>query len=218
MGERDKALDSTELTRRLAAMAEMQERHNQRVHRDWARQGHAYYRAVWIECAELLEHYGWKWWKRQNANLEQVKLEVVDIWHFGLSELIRAGRTPGDLASRFAAALAQPPPADFRAAVEALAASSLRARTFDLEAFCGVLLALPLDFNALYETYIAKNVLNAFRQTHGYQQGAYRKIWAGREDNAHLAELRRDMDSARDDFPAALAAALEARYAATDQT
>ena len=28
----------------------------------------------------------------QSADLEQVKLEIVDIWHFGLSELIRDGR------------------------------------------------------------------------------------------------------------------------------
>ena len=35
-----------------------------------------------------MDHYGWKWWKKQSPDTEQVKLELVDIWHFGLSQLI----------------------------------------------------------------------------------------------------------------------------------
>ncbi len=76
----------------LAAMAELQDALNVNVHPQWRDQGHAYYRAIWVECAELLDHYGWKWWKHQHTDLEQVKLEIVDIWHFGLSQLIREGR------------------------------------------------------------------------------------------------------------------------------
>ena len=74
--------------RQLAAMAELQDALNVNVHPQWRDQGHAYYRAIWVECAELLDHYGWKWWKHQHTDLEQVKLEIVDIWHFGLSQLI----------------------------------------------------------------------------------------------------------------------------------
>ena len=73
-------------------MAELQDALNVNVHPQWRDQGHAYYRAIWVECAELLDHYGWKWWKHQHTDLEQVKLEIVDIWHFGLSQLIREGR------------------------------------------------------------------------------------------------------------------------------
>ena len=42
---------------KLATMAEMQERHNLLVHPQWASQGHDYYRAIWVECAELLDHF-----------------------------------------------------------------------------------------------------------------------------------------------------------------
>lgn len=203
------------IAKRLAIMADLQERHNLRVHPQWIRQGHDYYRAVWVECAELLDHYGWKWWKRQEANMDQVRLEIVDIWHFGLSELIRSGAAGGCLAHRLQAALERQPPADFRCAVEALAAACLRTRAFDLDAFAGVLLALPLDFDELYEMYVAKNVLNMFRQQHGYQSGEYRKVWSGREDNEHLVELTRSMDTDAESFPADLAAALATRYAAS---
>ena len=212
------------IAQRLATMAAMQERHNLHVHPQWTRQGHDYYRAVWVECAELLDHYGWKWWKRQEPNLEQVKLEIVDIWHFGLSELIRAGEVgPGaevdersmGLAVRLQAALERPPPGEFRAAVEALAGACLSTRKFDLDAFAGVLLALPFGFDELYEMYVAKNVLNVFRQENGYASGEYRKVWNGREDNEHLAELTRGMDTATESFPADLAEALARRYAAS---
>ncbi|MXY55416.1 MAG: dUTP diphosphatase [Gammaproteobacteria bacterium] len=194
-------------------MAAMQRRHNEQIHAEWAEQGHEYYRAVWVECAELLDHYGWKWWKRHSVNREQAVLEVVDIWHFGLSELIRAGAVNRTLASRLLTSLADPSAADFRLAVEELARSSLSSRGFDIEAFAGVMRALPLTFDELYETYVAKNVLNVFRQANGYGSGEYRKVWDGREDNEHLSELVGALDTGADSFPQDLAAALASRYA-----
>ncbi|MDE0659669.1 MAG: dUTP diphosphatase [Gammaproteobacteria bacterium] len=199
--------------KRIASMAAMQRRHNEQIHAEWAEQGHEYYRAVWVECAELLDHYGWKWWKRHSVNREQAVLEVVDIWHFGLSELIRAGAVNRTLASRLLTSLADPSAADFRLAVEELARSSLSSRGFDIEAFAGVMRALPLTFDELYETYVAKNVLNVFRQANGYGSGEYRKVWDGREDNEHLSELVGALDTGADSFPQDLAAALASRYA-----
>ena len=202
--------------RRLAVMADMQENHNQLVHPQWASQGHAYYRAVWVECAELLDHFGWKWWKKQDIQLDQVKLEIVDIWHFGLSELLRAKQVDHNLAARLAALLDDPEldgPSDFRLAVEALAQSSLATHAFDLAAFVAVMRTLPLGLDELYETYVGKNVLNAFRQRHGYRSGEYRKVWNGREDNEHLTELVQNMDTSAATFPADLARALAVRYA-----
>jgi hypothetical protein len=46
---------------------------------------------------------------------------------------------------------------------------------------------LNLSGDELHEMYIAKNVLNLFRQDHGYQEGTYRKVWNGKEDNEVLA-------------------------------
>ena len=212
VGDVDDVGDVDEMWRCVAAMAAMQERHNRLVHPQWAAQGHEYYRAVWVECAELLEHFGWKWWKRQVADLEQTKLEVIDIWHFGLSELMREGRLQRRIAEQLALALAKPP-GDFRLAVEALALSSLATRSFDVDAFAAVMRALGLGFGELYRIYIGKNVLNAFRQTHGYQSGSYRKVWDGREDNEHLVELASALDARAKTFPDDLAAALAARYA-----
>jgi len=201
----------------LAAMAQLQIALNENVHREWRTQGHPYYRAVWVECAELLDHYGWKWWKHQVTDVEQVKLEVIDIWHFGLSELIRAGTVrvdyvDGDVVAAFTDRLGSNASLDFRAAVEELAEKSLAQRSFPVAAFVDVMTALPMSFAELYRTYVGKNVLNNFRQANGYQAGAYIKIWRGREDNEHLFELVRSLDHLSATFSADLYRALEVRY------
>jgi len=204
--------------RQLTTMAELQDALNVNVHPQWREQRHAYYRAIWVECAELLDHFGWKWWKHQRPDLDQVKLEVVDIWHFGLSELIRdrridATRVDADVVAAFESAGSFG--GDFRAAVETLAEQTLASRGFPIDAFCAVMAALPIDLDELFRIYVGKNVLNNFRQAKGYKSGDYVKIWQGREDNEHLFELVGALDARSSEFPSELYRALEARYAAS---
>ena len=202
----------------LRNMATLQDRHNRQVHAEWRDQGYEYYRAVWVECAELLDHIGWKWWRRQQPDIEQARLEVVDIWHFGLSDLLRANAVNDALADRMAARAnaseSADQCADLRAAVEALALATLTHQSFDIEAFVDVMNALPMRLDELHDIYVGKNVLNAFRQDHGYRDGSYVKIWNGREDNAHLAEIAVRLDVSQSSYADDLYAALEARYAA----
>ena len=46
----------------LRVMLEMQDAMNAHVNPEWRSAGNAWYRAIWTECAEMLDHYGWKWW------------------------------------------------------------------------------------------------------------------------------------------------------------
>jgi dimeric dUTPase (all-alpha-NTP-PPase superfamily) len=199
----------------LLNMLTLQDRMNTKVHPEWVQQRFAWYRAIWIECAELMEHYGYKWWKKQQPDLEQVRLEVIDIWHFGLSALLGEGAPPAAIADRIGAELAEYryKGQDVRTATEALAAHALTAQGFSVPLFWDLLHAAGLDFDQLHRSYVGKNVLNFFRQDHGYQQGTYRKQWAGREDNEHLVELLATLDGNRADLTDALYAALAARYA-----
>ncbi len=216
------AAEQMGITEQLAAMAELQDSLNRNVHPAWRTQGHQYYRAIWIECAELLDHFGWKWWKHQRPDLDQVKLEIVDIWHFGLSEMIRDGsidhsaaharpRIDEHVVAAFADWSRQP--RDFREAVETLAQQTLAQRGFPVAAFVDVMAALPIDLDELYRIYVGKNVLNVFRQANGYRSGAYVKVWQGREDNEHLFELVGTLDAGSRSFYDELYRALETRYA-----
>ena len=183
-------MQSDDATSMLMTMASLQEEHNVQVHAEWKEQGYDYYRAIWVECAEMLDHFGWKWWKKQESDIDQVKLELVDIWHFALSELIRSDQLNTSLGEE----LAKVEPIDstpetFRKAIEALAASSLQSRSFRMSDFTNAMRTLPMDLKELFALYVGKNVLNRFRQDHGYKEGSYRKLWAGREDNEHLIEI-----------------------------
>ncbi|HEY5647668.1 MAG TPA: dUTP diphosphatase [Pseudomonadales bacterium] len=200
----------------LRTMAEMQEAHNRHVHPEWRTQGYEYYRAIWVECAELLDHFGWKWWKQQRADLDQVKLEIVDIWHFALSDLLRAERLTNDLAALlvFEPDAGDGDPVRFRAAVERLALTTLAERAFVMAPFAELMRALPMGYEELFRMYVGKNVLNNFRQDHGYKTGEYQKQWHGREDNEHLVEVLEGLSCDPEEVPANLYSALKARYPA----
>ena len=69
----------------MSQVAQMQDAMNSRVSETWRTNNYEWYRAIWVECAEMLDHHGWKWWKHQEIDVPQVQLELVDIFHFGLS-------------------------------------------------------------------------------------------------------------------------------------
>ena len=179
----------------LRTMVVLQRSHNEKVHPEWDQQGYPFTRAIWIECAELMDHFGWKWWKHQDADLDQVKLELVDIWHFGLSALMiqHEDQVVDAVADEVVRAENSVEQTDFREAVEALSLTALQGR-FSILAFASAMRALPMSFEDLYTIYVAKNVLNVFRQENGYKEGTYLKSWAGREDNEHLTELAQTLN------------------------
>lgn len=197
----------------LRTMLELQDSMNTKVHSEWRTQGFEWYRAIWIECGELLDHYGWKWWKKQQPDVPQVELELIDIWHFGLSILLQSGRAVDELLVKIESELviATDEP-DFRLDLEAFAEATLRTRSFDIGAFGRLMAGINMTFEQLFVGYVGKNVLNFFRQDHGYQDGSYIKIWNGREDNEHLVDAVAELDTSLPTFSDDLYKALEARY------
>ena len=198
----------------LVNMLTMQHRMNTRVHEDWINQQFEWYRAIWIECGELMDHYGYKWWKKQEPDMDKVRLEAIDIWHFGLSALFTPGATVERIAADIETALSdhQPQSVDVRTATESLAENSLATKGFSVTCFWDLMIAAGLSFDDLYTAYVGKNVLNFFRQDNGYKEGTYQKTWAGREDNEHLVELVGTLNTDDEGFADALYVALTDRY------
>ena len=194
-------------------MLNMQNKMNQKVHADWPAQNFEWFRAIWIECGELVDHYGYKWWKKQTPDMDQVNLEVIDIWHFGMSALFK-GQSIDDIAEAMEAALDG---YTYRGqgvieATEALAQNSLETKSFSVALFWDLLNACKLSFDELYRQYVGKNVLNFFRQDNGYKAGTYIKQWQGREDNEHLVELLAELDASADNFADNVYQGLSQRY------
>lgn len=196
----------------LKVMLELQNAMNTRVHSEWREQGFEWYRAIWIESAELMDHYGWKWWKHQKPDVEQVKLELIDIFHFGLSILLVHKTSIESIAEQVSDAIKVDESVDFKNALEAFTAHTLNEKDFSVSLFVRLLKGMEMTFEDLYSGYVGKNVLNFFRQDHGYQDGTYKKIWDGREDNEHLVELVAELDVSDAQFSAKLYQSLKTRY------
>ena len=201
------------MKKQLLVMLEMQDAMNARVNPDWRGADNAWYRAIWTECAEMLDHYGWKWWKHQQPDLEQVQLELVDILHFAMSDYLLREADNHAVAARIEAELSRPNPGDdIRVAIEVMAQSTIAQKSMHFSDFSTVMNLIEMDFDALYRSYVGKNVLNFFRQDHGYKDGSYIKVWQGREDNEHLVDVLNQLNSNDSSFRDEVYQGLAARY------
>ena len=197
----------------VTTMLDMQNAMNSKVHSDWFDKNFEWYRAIWIECGEMLDHYGWKWWKHQQPELEQVKLELVDIFHFGLSCRINGRDSFEALASQLVDEMSNPSTGEnFPVTLESLAAYALTDKAFDAQSFAGCMQQIDMPFEELFCSYVGKNTLNFFRQDHGYKDGSYIKVWNGKEDNEHLVEVLNSLDASSTTFRDDVYQGLKSRY------
>lgn len=214
-------------TAQLQTMFQLQAAMNYRVDPNWTDARYPYLRAVVVEAAEAIEHHGWKWWKQQHRDLGQLQMELVDIWHFLLSEiLLRNGGDEDKARLYLEAAYERQSPTrrlqfdgqeysleelELLDLLQALIGTAAAGRV-ELGLFAEIMSGCELDWPELYKQYVSKNVLNFFRQDHGYQEGTYRKIWNGREDNEVLVEVMATLDAEDPSFKDSLHALLEAAY------
>ena len=198
----------------VQTMLDLQDKMNTKVHPKWREQGYEWYRAAWIECAELMDHAGYKWWKHAEPDTEQIQLEVVDIWHFGMSALLVSSEHNDTLAADIVEDLSAESDASLTLleASEALASACITSESFSTSAFLNLMRASGLSFDQLYRMYVGKNVLNFFRQDHGYKDGSYVKVWDGREDNEHLSDILSGLDASDPGFADAVYKGLSGSY------
>lgn len=186
-------------------------------------------RCIYMECAEMIDSFAWKHWKNIAADPDwaNLQIEVVDVWHFVMSQVLQEykRRNLGTL-EEAANAIAIMPFyemlhdeaegfADERlvmAQVESVMRDALDSKT-DLTKLLADFFELVrmsnLDLAALYRLYVGKNILNQFRQDHGYKDGSYIKVWNGEEDNVVMKRL---WETNGDMTPEELYAGLEAAY------
>jgi len=186
-------------------------------------------RCIYLECAELIESYPWKHWKDIDAPADyaNIKIEAVDIWHFIISQgledyKIKNLGTIEDLAKQIHKL---PNYTDFIAPIKATekeyyqqikVVETLIKTLFCtdstealMEAFIEVAIQSGLNLDTLYTLYVGKNILNKFRQNHGYKEGTYQKIWEGKEDNVIMQNI---LEHNKDILPDTLYHTLEGLY------
>ena len=221
---------------KIKAMLTLQQQLNDATNgKDWE-SGHTQHgksidwrRCIYLEAAELIESYPWKHWKNIDAkpDYENIKIEAVDIWHFVMSEALRLYKVK-EKGSIEDLAIAISQEEGYKGFVDNTSISYQDHYTeiatvedFIKSLFCsepievlvskffGVAQLSGLDLEKLYLLYIGKNILNTFRQDHGYKEGSYLKLWKGREDNVLMQEI---LESNRNISPEMLYKKLEEIY------
>jgi len=168
-------------------------------------------RCIYMECAELIDSFSWKHWKSIDAGIDyaNIKIELVDIWHFTMSEMLRT-QSPAEIAkivtplidADINITLPRQWKSEDNAKLDAyieifeelMAISLVKTENeFYNEMLCDAFFkscaVAELGFEELYQLYIGKNALNHFRQQHGYKEGTYIKVWDGQEDNVVMQEI-----------------------------
>lgn len=209
----------------IATMLSLQGKMNAKVNPQWLHAGYGYLRAAMVESVEAIEHHGWKWWKAQAKDLPQLQMELVDIWHFALSDcLIRFDGNIEQAATQLVTELKDTPVSlDFDGCTYAFAQQNLldnlelmaglcAAKRFSVPLFMKIVEQCEMPAAELYRQYVGKNILNFFRQDNGYKEGHYLKVWHGREDNEHLVEVLADLDIDAASYSDLVYAGLRARY------
>ena len=54
-----------DMKQKIITMLELQDGMNTKVNSDWRNAGNEWYRAIWMEASEMLDHHGRKWGKKQ---------------------------------------------------------------------------------------------------------------------------------------------------------
>jgi len=167
-------------------------------------------RCIYMECAEMIDSFGWKHWKNIEVqpDWDNLQIEVVDVWHFIMSLAIEnyAQNMKGsiedlamnisDLGSFLKIDTQENDFADENSVmskVEDIMRLALAKEGVDLDALIDEFFTLVsmsgLNLESLYRLYIGKNILNQFRQDHGYKDGSYVKVWDGEEDNVVMKRI-----------------------------
>jgi dimeric dUTPase (all-alpha-NTP-PPase superfamily) len=214
----------------LVTMLTLQEALNSKVTKNWRDENHDWCVAIVGEAWEAYDHSGWKWWKDsgKGPDTAQMKMEVIDIWHFLLSEMmmynIKEGTSYFELITDVTSGVDSILPdlgdatiSDVRECLMRLinSASSHGEHVSIsglLQHFYVVMVSMNISWDELYKLYLAKNILNEFRQAKGYKQGTYFKTWGGREDNEILTEIMNTLDVKSSTFQTDIMTGLENKY------
>jgi len=169
-------------------------------------------RCIYMESAELIDSFNWKHWKdiNKDTDWENAMIEIVDIWHFIMSLALEDYKvnSRGNIDhlvndvinvhgfisfTKEAYAVDSTPPMEIINDIESIInlTTSFKLDIFDglLKDYFSLSLKCGVNLKILYKFYVAKNVLNQFRQDNGYKEGTYKKIWGSKEDNEVMLEI-----------------------------
>lgn len=212
--------------KQIPSMLSLQNTMNNTVNPEWCSLNWDWFRASMLEGAEAVEHHGWKWWKAQTKDIPQLQMEIVDIWHFYLSQFLKTANGDEAVAaqlieSHYQHFNDQPVVFDGRnydlSSLDLLEKLDLliglsAAKRLHVPLLINLVYATGMDWDMFFAQYVKKNILNIFRQKNGYKQGTYHKEWFNKEDNVFLVEESAKLDPSAENYVSLLWDALTQVY------
>lgn len=181
------------MTNIFEIMVKLQHKFNEETIENYLDKNLNWNSAIIAESGELLDSLGYKWWKKVVPDMENVKVEAIDLLHFVISDYLQKNyngnyfymaRTIDDFRMSFldkgfnlSFSLEQQ--------VNQLNLNSIGRFTIMKQIFNH----LNMSNEDVYIAYIVKNCLNKFRQDNGYKDGSYIKYWNEKEDNVVAYEI-----------------------------
>jgi len=151
-----------------------------------------WFRCTYMECSEAINSAQWKHWKSLDTpdDIDNIRMEIVDIWHFVLSILIQH-KGIESTKKYLETHLTSINEGDKFSGLERLMLLSLERNPNAiglLHAFSTILGNWGMSVKGLTDLYVIKNVLNIFRQDNGYKEGSYIKNWSISTDSEDFVE------------------------------
>ena len=177
-------------------MVKLQHQFTKQVAEDYLDKNFNWNSAIIAESGELLDSLGYKWWKKQEPDMENVKVEAIDLLHFVISDRIQKNKkmysekeslemTFVELYTEFNNVKVL---RDY-STLEDMIFYLIATNSYRINVMKRIFTKLEMSNEDVYIAYITKNCLNKFRQDNGYKDGSYIKNWNGREDNVVAFEI-----------------------------
>lgn len=173
------------------------------------------------EIMELINSVPWKHWTDINKEIdtENIKIELVDILHFIISEVMSKYNSKDVVKQLANSSLLTDIMGVVKVGRRDITTKNIKTDTvisYSMELLrCVVnkhnaiellktyfklikeINDVVIQFNLVdvYRLFLGKAVLNRFRYNHGYKDGTYKKLWNGVEDNKYIIDLVSGIDN-----------------------
>ena len=180
------------------AMVELQHKFNEQTIENYLDKNLNWNSAIIAESGELLDSLGYKWWKKQEPDMENVKVEAIDLLHFVISQKIQNVGLEQTIEGF-----------EYYFTTDEIVKNTSFIELIDIlnygdydrfEIMKAIFEQLNMSNEDVYIAYIVKNCLNKFRQDNGYKDGSYIKDWNGKEDNVIAYEIAKEWGADEDLF------------------
>lgn len=181
---------------------------NDVVDPDWIQNLLDWKLAIQLETAEAVDSLNWKWWKKGKDDWINFEIEMIDMFFFTLAKIIETNQEQAFKTIMISYMVAEKTE---NSNIKIIRDNKLskQVQEFIRETYSSTLSInqylllmshwvkiwkmIGNDFEYLFKLFKVKYLINIFRQSHGYKEGTYIKIWGDLEDNKAALMLVKDI-------------------------